>query len=400
MDKQLRLFFIKSIIVLGFIHLAYLIYGYFKFVGIRKIYMYTEFYRFKFYDDVSISHFFVSGLFLLFFIVFLLRNHSANKHSVSSGMQIGASLLLISFLSLTFFMSYSFGLNAKLRHELPENSLNRDKALLNTLTPMLYPPGAYSLDEVFKPENILYPKPYPVVSEIDTSYYDPNDSSYYTTAVNYYSIDTLTVLSSNFKNISAKMLEGMVSIGIDSSEFTKRIISKEVIGDSTKVIFKGVAVHPDDDEDICVFLKSKNLYRPIHGVPVATQQYQSAVTRYQLLYKYPQDSLLRSFQQLDTLFKKYGVESQLVPKNLAQDVFNYRDHSREPLQQLRNDFDRNKLKEKFNTLERLFYQPNFLHPSIQLIFIIVVLSVWFGLLLMYLIWNYFKWRKLSVTSNA
>ena len=58
MDKQLKKILVKSVIVLSVIHLGYFIYGYFKFDGINKIDIYTEFYRFKFYDDVSISHFF------------------------------------------------------------------------------------------------------------------------------------------------------------------------------------------------------------------------------------------------------------------------------------------------------------------------------------------------------
>lgn len=393
MDKKLKIFLIKSIIVLSVIHLAYFIYEYFKFEGIAKVDTYTEFYRFKFYDDVSISHFFITGLFLFCFLILLLRNHSKKRYSVANTVKMGASILLISFLSLTFFISYSFGLNAKMRHELPEKDLNKDKTLLNVLYPFLYNYTSYSSDKLFNPENILYPKPYPVIAEKDTTFYDPDNSEYYSVETSYYSIDTLKILSSDYKNISSKVISGMDYLGLEPKEFTKRIISKKAIGDSTEIIFKGVEVDPEYDEDICIFLENKILYSPVHKVSKSAQQYQNAVTRYKLLYKYDQDSLLHSFQRLDTLFKKYNIETQIVPKDLKHDVFYFRDHNREPLNEIRNTFDRAKLKESVTTLERLFYKPNYLHPSIQAIFMAVVLSVWLAIFLLYLIWNYMKTRK-------
>jgi len=393
MDKQLKKFLIKSVIVLSVIHLGYFIYGCFKFEGIRKIDRYTEFYRFKFYDDVSISHFFITGLFLFCFLVLLLRNHSKKKYSVTNTVKIGASLLLISFLSLTFFISYSFGLNAAMRHELPEKDFNKDKTLLNVLNPFLYNYTSYSSEKLFNPENILYPKPYPVIAEKDTTYYDPNDKENYSVETSYYSIDTLKVLSSDYKNISSKILSGMDYFGFEPKDFTKRIISKKAIGDSTEVIFKGYEVDPEYDEDICIFLENKILYSPIHNVSQPIQQYQNAVTRYKLLYKYDQDSLLHSFQNFAALLKKYNIESQIVPKDLNRDVFYFRDHNREPLNEIRNTFDRARLRETVNTLERLFYKPNYLHPLIQVIFMVVVLGVWIGLFLMYLIWNYIRTKN-------
>lgn len=399
MDKQLKKFLIKSVIVLSVIHLGYFIYGYFKFDGINKIDIYTEFYRFKFYDDVSISHFFITGLFLFCFLVLLLRNHSKKKYSVTNTVKIGASLLVISFLSLIFFISYSFGLNAKMRQELPEKDFNKDKTLLNVLYPFLYNYTSYSSDKLFNPENILYPKPYPVIAETDTTYYNPNDTEYYSVETNYYSIDTLKVLSSDYKNISSKVISGMADLGLEPKEFTKRIISKKAIGDSTEIVFKGNEVEPEYDEDICIFLENKILYIPVHNVSETTQQYQNAVTRYKLLYKYDQDSLLHSFQNFAALLKKYDIESQIVPKNLNHDVFYFRDHNREPLNEIRNTFDRARLKETVNTLERLFYNPNYLHPSIQIIFMIVVLSVWIGLFMLYLIWNYMKTRNHQLSTE-
>lgn len=98
--------------------------------------------------------------------------------------------MLISFLSLNFFISYSFRLNAKIRHELPEKDLNKDITLLNVLYPFLYL-YSYSSDKLFNPENILYPKPYPVIAETDIIFYDPDNSEYYSVETSYRSIDAL-----------------------------------------------------------------------------------------------------------------------------------------------------------------------------------------------------------------
>jgi hypothetical protein len=308
--------------------------------------------------------------------------------------KIAASLLLISFLSLTFFISYSFGLNAKMRTELPEKDFNKDKTLLNVLNPFLYNYTSYSSDKLFNPENILYPEPYPVIAERDTTFYDPGNLQYYSVQTNYYSIDTLKVLSADYKNVSSKILSGMGDLGIEPENFTKRIISKKTIGDSTEIIFKGVEAYPESDEEVCIFLENKMLNIPVHNVSRTIQQYRNAVTRYKLLYKYDRDSLLHSFRDFTALLKKYKIESEIVPKDLNHDVFYYRDHTREPLNGIRNTFDRDKLKDRLKTLDRLFYKPNYLHPSIQIIFITVVLSVWLAMFLLYLIWNYVKTRNL------
>ena len=208
MDKPLKLFLTKSVVVLCVIHLAYFIYGYYRFAGIKNINIYTEFYRFKFYDDVSISHFFISGVFLLFFLVFLLRNHSEKKYAASGILKIGAVLLIISFLSFTFFISYSLGVNAKLRHELSEGDFNKDKTLLNILNPFLYNYTSYSSEKLFNPENILYPDPYPVIAQKDSMYYDPANKDNYYTQTAYYSIDTIKIPSSDDKKLSSKMVSG------------------------------------------------------------------------------------------------------------------------------------------------------------------------------------------------
>ncbi|UKB80394.1 hypothetical protein [Chryseobacterium sp. MEBOG07] len=394
MDRKLKLFLIKSFSVLAVIHLAYFIYGYVKFEGVQKIDIYTEFYRFKFYDDVSISHFFISGLFLFVFVIILLRNHSKKRDGLSKILKIGIILLLVSFFSLTFFISYSFGLNAKLRTELPEKDLNKDKTLLNVLQPFLYNYTSYSSEKLFNPENILYPKPYPVIEVRDTIYYDPDNKDYYSTESSYYSIDTLRMLSTNHEKLNNKTKMVLDFLGLDAKELEKRIISKKEIGDSTEIIFKGVEVHPQYDEKMCIFLENKSLFSPLHKISEPQQQYQNAVKRYNLLYKYNQDSLLYSFHRLNVLLKKYNIETHIVPKELTKDVFYYRDHQREPLNEIRNTYERNNLKEKFATLDRLFYKPNYLHPSIMGIFITVIISVWFILFLLYLIWN-LRRRKLS-----
>ncbi|SDJ59807.1 hypothetical protein [Chryseobacterium jejuense] len=321
MDRKLKLFLIKSFAVLAVIHLAYFMYGYVKFEGLHSIYNNTEFYIFKYYDDVSISHVFVSGLFLFFFVIFLLRNHSKKRNGLSKNLGIGLILLLVSFLSLTFFISYSFGFNAKLRTVLPEKDFNKDKTFLNVLQPFLYNYTSYSSTSLFNPENILYPKPYPVIEQRDTLYYDPDNVEYYTTESNYYSIDTLTMLSADQKEVNNKMESVLNLLGLDSRELEKRIISKKKIGDSTQIVFKGVKVNPEYDDKMCIFLENKFLFFPLHKIPEQQQQYQNAVKRYNLLYKYSQDSLLSSFQKLDVLFKKYGIETQIVPKDLTKDVF-------------------------------------------------------------------------------
>jgi hypothetical protein len=395
MDRKLKRFFIKSFAVLAVIHLAYFIYGYVKFGGLREIYDNTEFYRFKYYDDVSISHVFVSGLFLFFFVIFLLRNHSKKINGLSKNLGIGLILLLVSFLSLTFFISYSFGFNAKLRTVLPEKDLNKDKTLLNVLYPFLYNYTSYSSEKLFNPKNILYPKPYPVIELRDTVLYEPgNNKEYFSAESRYYSLDTLKMLSSDHKKLSNRSIEVLGILGLDSEKLGKRFISEKEIGDSTEILFQGIEVHPEYDDKICIFLENKLLFSPLHKVPERQQLYQNAVKRYNLLYKYSQDSLLSSFQKLDVLFKKYGIETQIVPKELTKDVFYYRDHRNEPLNAIRNTYERGQLKEKFVTLDRLFYKPNYLHPSIMEIFFSAVIGVWVVLFLLYLIWNFMN-RKLS-----
>ena len=384
MDKKLKQYLVKSFVVLLLIHLGYFLYGYFKFEGIGNIDIYTEFYRFKFYDDVSISHFFITGLFLLFFLIFLLKNHSRKNYSFVNLLKIGGLLLLISFFSFSFFISYSFGMNAKMRTELSEAKLNKDKELLNVLRPFLYNYTSYSSEKLFNPVNILYPKPYPVIEVVDSTLY----GNYYSVEYNYYSIDTLKMLTTDLNKVSAATSTILDSIGFGKKELLERIIKKNVIKDSTEIIYKGMRVNPDYDENICIFVENKALYKPVKGVPIEKQQYDAAVKRYKLLYKTKEDSLLNNFKQLDTLLRKYKIETSLVPKDLAKDVRHYQKNTREPLNAIRNNYDRKALTEKFDTLERLFYEPKYLHPLIIEIFFAVVVGAWLIGFLIYILFNY------------
>lgn len=383
MTKTLKRYFIKSFIVLALIHLAYFLYGFFTFKGIAKINVYTEFYRFKFYDDVSISHFFVSGLFLFFFLIFLVRNHSRENYNGGNLFKIAICLLLISFLTFSFFVSYSFGMNAKLKAELSENDFNNDKKLLNVLNPFLYGYTSYSSDKLFNYENILYPKPYPVIKQEDTIV----PGEYAITETSYYSIDTIKALTSTFDKTTNKADSIFDILGFDKEELHKRVISKTVLGDSTAIIFKSAQVHPEHDSDICIFLENKSLFNPVQGDSIDKQTYQAAVDRYKLLYNSKKDSLAYTFQKLDTILRKYNIETSLIPKQLTQDVYHYRDHQDEPLNGIRNTFDRKALIEKFKTLDKLFYEPNYLHPNIIAIYFAVIVSVWIVLFLFYLVFN-------------
>lgn len=384
MNKSLKQYFVKSFIILAIVHLAYFLYGYFTFEGIKKIDIYSEFYRFKFYDDVSISHFFVSGLFLLFFLIFLLKNHARQQYSSAKIFQIGFLLLLISFFTFTFFVSFSFGQNAKLRGELSQKNYNEDKKLLNVLNPFLYGSSSYHSEKLFNYENILYPKPYPVVKEEKQVliYHDQ-----FNTETTYYSIDTLKVLTEIYNKVSGKTDSLLGFAGLDKNIIKDRIIKKTSIGDSTQVIFKGQEVSPEYDKDICIFLQNKSLFKSIHNDSVQKQQYQAAVKRYKLLYKYKQDSLEHEFAKLDALFKKYNIESHVKPNILVPEIFYYVENPDRLFGGLDNNFDHKALREKFETLDRYFYEPNYLHPSIMPIFFAVVLSVWIVLLLFYILFN-------------
>lgn len=385
MDKKLKQYLVKSFVLLLLIHLGYFLYGFYKFEGIANIDIYTEFYRFKFYDDVSISQFFITGLFLLFFLIFLLKNHSRQNYSFGNLLKIGALLLLVSFLSFSFFVSYSFGLNAKMRSELSEAKFNKDKTLLNVLNPFLYNYTSYSSEKLFNPLNILYPKPYPVIEVKDSTLI--SDQNYITEST-YYSIDTLKMLTSDFDKVSTATSSILGNIGFGKKELLERIIKKNVIKDSTQIIYKGQEVNPRYDGDICIFLENKSLYIPRRDIAIEKQQYDAAVKRYKLIYKYKQDSLLSNFRQLDTLLKKYRIETYIVPKDLVKDVEYFKNHNDELLNEIRNNFDRKALKEKMTTLDRLFYEPNYLHPSIITIFFSVVAGAWLIGFLIYILFNF------------
>lgn len=390
MTKKLKKFLVRSIVVLIFIHLAYFLYGFFRFKGIKNVTIYSEFYRFKFYDDVSISHFFISGLFLLFFLIILIGYHSRQQYSFRRLVKIGFVLLLISFLSFSFFVSYSFGLNAKMRAELSETNFNNDKTLLNVLNPFLYNYTSYSSEKLFNVTNILYPKPYPVIEVIDSTLISEDN---YITESTYYSIDTLKILTSDFDKIAEKGISVLNRIDIDAAVIKERIIAKNIIKDSTQLIFKGLEVNLKYDEGICIFLENRNLYKPIHKVPVEKQEFDAAVKRYKLLYKYDKDSLLFSFKKLDTLLKKYNIEHHFDSKKLVADVYYYKKNNDRIVSSIANDFDRKALREKIDTLENLYYKPNYLDQSIRTIFFGVVFS---GCILLFLFYILFNNKKKTV----
>lgn len=384
MTKNLKKFLVRSLVILIFIHIAYFIYGIFRFGGIKNVNIYTEFYRFKFYDDVSISHFFISGLFLLIFFIILIRYHSRQQYSFRRLVKIGFVLLLISFLSFSFFISYSFGLNAKMRAELPVANFNKDKTLLNILNPFLYNYTSYSSEKLFNVTNILYPKPYPVMEVIDSTLVSEDN---YITESTYYSIDTLMVLTSDFDKIVEKGNSVLNKLGIDAATIKERIIAQNSIKDSTQLIFKGLEVNPRYDEDICIFLENKSLYKPLHKVSVEKQEFDGAVERYKLLYKYPKDSLLSSFEKMDVLLKKYNIENRFDTKKFVADVYYYKKNNDRIFGQMANDFDRKALREKIDTLENLYYKPNYLDRSIRTIFFGVVFSAGILLFFFYFLFN-------------
>ncbi|STC94114.1 Uncharacterised protein [Chryseobacterium carnipullorum] len=301
-------------------------------------------------------------------------------------------MLLISFFSFTFFVSYSFGLNAKLKSELSESKFNKDKTLLNVLNPFLYNDTSYSSEKLFNPVNILYPKPYPVMEVVDSTLIS---DQYYSVESKYYSIDTLKMLTADLDKISTATSSVLARIGFGKEELLQRIIKKNVIKDSTQIMYKGQEVNPGYDEDICIFIENNTLYKPVKGIPKEKQQFDAAVKRYELLYKYKQDSLVSNFQKLNTLLKKYKIETQIVPEELAKNVFYYKEHNHELLNGgIKNYFDRKALSKRFTTLERLFYQPNYLHPSICMIFIGVVFGAWLIGFLIYILFNYKRRTKI------
>lgn len=262
-------------------------------------------------------------------------------------------------------------MNAKLKSELPEANFNDDKTLLNVLNPFLYKYTSYSSEKLFNPVNILYPEPYPVTEVVDSILITDN---YYNADTKYYSIDTLKMLTTDLNKVAAATSTILDSIGFGKEEFLSRVIEKNIIKDSTQIIFRGIEVNPDYDEDICIFLMNNTLFQPVNGTLLQRQRYDNAVKRYKLIYDYHHDSLVLNFQKLDTLLKKYKIETLIVPKDLAKDVVYFKNHNNEILNKIRNNFDRKALKEKLMTLDRLFYKPNYLHPSIVWIFFNVVIG--------------------------
>lgn len=190
-------------------------------------------------------------------------------------------------------------MNAKLKTELSENDFNKDKKLLNVLNPFLYGYTSYSSEKLFNYENILYPKPYPVIKQEDTI----SPGEYPITETSYYSIDTIKVLTNTFDKTTNKADSILDILGFDKAELYKRILSKREFNDSTEIVFKSVPVHPEHDGDICIFLENNSLFNAVKGDSIDKQKRQAAIDRYNLLYKSKKDSLTYEFQRLDTILK-------------------------------------------------------------------------------------------------
>jgi hypothetical protein len=211
---------------------------------------------------------------------------------------------------------------------------------------------------------------------------------YYNVEHKYYSIDTLKILTTDLNKVAAATSTVLDSIGFGKKEFLNRVIRKNVINDSTEIVYKGIEVNPDYDEDICIFLENSTLFKPVKGISLKKQQYDAAVERYKLIYKYKPDSLVCNFQKLDTLLGKYKIETHIIPKDLAKDVVHFKSHNNEILNEIRNNFNRKALEEKFKTLDRLFYEPKYLHPSIAAIFFGVIVGTWSIGFLIYILVSY------------
>ncbi|WP_222621939.1 hypothetical protein [Pedobacter fastidiosus] len=182
------------------------------------------------------------------------------------------------------------------------------------------------------------------------------------------------MLTSRYEKLKTETNSACKLLGSDEKELQKRIILKTNRKDSTVIIFKGSEINPQYDDEICIFLENNRLISPLNDQTVAEQQRQNAIERYELFNKLNKDSLLQSFKKLDTLLKKYYIESSINPVALTQDVFYFRDKNHEQLNVIRNNLDRNALFEKINNLNRLSYQPEYFHSSIREIFFIVLFS--------------------------
>ncbi|NRS87177.1 hypothetical protein HNQ02_000077 [Flavobacterium sp. 7E] len=286
-----------------------------------------------------------------------------------------------------------------MKTELSEDDFNKDKEILNVLNPFLYEDSEYIEDDdyaddsntgLFNVTNILYPKPYPVIKKNEIVLnYDQN----YISETTYYSIDTLKVLTVDFKNTTGKIASILKKFNFDTRELYNRIIDKKIIGDSIEILYRGSTVRPEYDDQICIFLKNKSLLLPVHNKPNEEQRFEAAKKRYNLIYKYPKDSLISNFNKLVVVLKKYNIHNQVDPENITKGILYYKKNNHDRIELSNNDIDRVALIEKLKVLEKLSYELNYLDQSIIKLFFSIVFSVSFILSISCLLFN--ERRKLS-----
>lgn len=392
MKLSLKKYFIILIIILLIIHIGYFTYGFNHFKSFEDADIYFTFYRFKFYDDVSISHFFVTSIFLFFSTIVLIKNYRKINYSPN---QIGLLLIgifLTVILSCTFFISFSLGQRTKIHTLLTEEKFNEDKTLVNTLNVFLFNNITDKVNDSFDVENVLYPEPYPVIMSLDTIEY--MDGSIYEEE-NYYSIDTIVLEEKTYEKLS-KLAGTAYSVlndfEIPEIDFKNDIISKQTYNDSIEIIYKGREVHPNND--LSTFMMNSNLFNRVRNKPIFEQRYEAAKERYNLLFTYKIDSLNSKLGQLQNILNKYKIEAEVNSEKLAKNIINANKSGYSiGYLSLDNYIDRPALEARFTTLDKLFYEPQYFHQSIRGIFFIVTITLTLLITLLFLMFNKLKNNK-------
>ncbi len=384
-------FFIKCIVILFIIHLGYYIYGYYDFKKLSDADAYFDFYKFKFYDDVSISHFFITSIFLGFFTLFLIKNYRSEIVSLKKWFLITTLIFFTISLSCCFFISFSLGQRTKIHVLLPEESFDKDKKLLNILNSFLYNHISGSTFKSFDFLNVLYPDPYPVVLQIDSIYSDSLRQNFLHDEYHYYSIDTLKMKQTTFDGIKKGVdtFFNVLDIKLDKLDLTEKIIAKRKYKDSIEIIYKGSEVNTQYN-DPCIFMMNSYLFKSNKREAIYKQKYDCSKKRYDLLFTYKKDSLVYKFRQLDSLFKKYEIESNINSDQLTNKIMNIKNKNSDIysiVNGMDNYFDRDKLSTNFTTLDNLIYKPNYLNSSIRDIFFYTISIISVIILFLYWLFN-------------
>lgn len=372
------------------IHLGYFIYGYCDFKKLSDADLYFDFYKFKFYDDVSISHFFITSIFLSFFTLLLIKKYRKEIISLKKWILITVAIFFITTLSCTFFMSFSFGQRTKIYAFLPEKSFDKDKKLLNVLNSFIYNQNSGFNHKSFDFKNVLYPNPFPVVEQIDSIYSDSLKQNFLCDEHNYYSIDTIKMKQTTFDGVKKGVdtLFNLFDIKVDKLDLTKRVIVTRKYKDSIEILYKGNDVNMEY-EDPCVFMMNSDLFKSNKREAIYKQKYDCSKERYNLLFTYKKDSLVNKFKQLDSLFKKYEIETHIESEELANKII-YIKKENYGMDGMDNYFDRQKLTTNFNTLDKLIYNPDYFHSSIRAIFFCVISILSVGILFLFWLFNKLK----------